>query len=141
MVLLINIFPYFIFFKLEIHDCFMVYYCGSLFHRCCVCCFINISYKYLFITVVTRVFTMGNVKDEFTYSVYKTIINCSNQLIFNSCCTIYCMWQLHIVDSEVSCFPPPVVLFDIICIPVTEFINTDSGLMIFHSTACTPKTD
>ena len=33
---------------------------------------------------------MGNVKDEFTYAVYKNSINCSNQFIFNSCCTI-CM--------------------------------------------------
>ena len=55
----------------------MVYYSGSLFHRYCVCCFININYKNLGISVVTRVFTVGNVKDEFTYAVYKNIINVS----------------------------------------------------------------
>jgi len=88
MVLLTNRFAYLIFFKLKIRDCFMVYYSGSLFYRYCVCCFINIYYKNLGITVVTRVFTVGNVKDEFTYAVYKNIINHSNQFISNSCYTI-----------------------------------------------------
>lgn len=76
----------------------------GLFQKYCVCCFININYKNRGVTVITRVFTVENVK--MSLLVLSTRI--LSTAVINSFLILVAQFtvcdKLYVVENEVSCF-------------------------------------